>query len=149
MANDPGIKTSVTVTGTKKVVTALEAADARIKQAAMRIIRKYAIKIERSAKLRAPVDEGRLRSNIHHRLGDLAAEVLTDITNPPYPWFQEFGTGRRGRASGIDPPEGYSYGHVAGISPNSFLRPALEEHRAQFIRDLKTEIRKASGGGFL
>lgn len=107
----------------------------------MKVIREYAVKIEREAKLRAPVDTGRLRSSIRHRLKELAAEVLTDVEYAP---FQEFGTGKRGRSAGIDTPEGYSYGHSAGISPNSFLRPALERHRAAFKRDLMKEIRKVT-----
>lgn len=130
---------TVKVEGLASTMARLSADSAKVKAVANRVIRKYALKIERTAKRLAPVDTGRLRSSIRTELEDLAATILTDVHYAP---FQELGTGRRGATSGIDPPPGYNYGPSAGISPNSFLRPAFERHRAAFVRELKTSVRK-------
>lgn len=130
--------TSVRVSGTSRVIRRAKQKGAEVEAAVQQVIRKYALRIERTAKKLAPVDTGRLRASIRTRLMKLAAEVLTDVEYAP---FQELGTGRRGAASNVDPPTGYEYGSSRGISPNSFLRPAFERHRNAFVRELKATVR--------
>lgn len=59
------------------------------------VLTMLALRVEREARRRAPVDTGRLRNSITHRLyaeGDTAvAEVGTDVE---YAVYQEFGTSR-------------------------------------------------------
>lgn len=52
-------------------------------------IKKTAYKIERDAKKKCPVDTGRLRGSITTNLGNLEAEVGTNVE---YARFVEFGT---------------------------------------------------------
>lgn len=136
---NPGVKASIEVSGEASVIAKLARANEEIEDALRKTSYEYALKMERTAKARAPVDEGRLRSSIRATLEGLTPTVKTDVEYAP---FQEFGTGRRGAAAGIETPKGYDYGTVAGISPNSFLRPAFEEHIGDFKRALVIEVQK-------
>lgn len=137
MTRRPNVSTRVEVTGVSTILANMERISSELERDLQRIIKKYALRIERDAKRMAPVDEGRLRSSIRAVLEKLAAEVLTDVYYAP---FQEFGTGRRGAASDVDPPENYVYGSTAGIDPNPFLVPAFERHRASFEREVRLTL---------
>lgn len=63
-----------------------------------------------------------------------------DGIGDPYPVFQEFGTGQRGSASGVEVPPGYVYGGSAGIDAHSFVRNALEEHQQEFVANLRQAL---------
>lgn len=132
MANKDHVR--IRLKGANEVISQLNLHDQRVYSAVERIIKKYLLKIERTAKKLAPVDTGRLRSSIRWELKKLAGAVLTDVHYAP---FQEFGTGRRGAASGVDVPKGYAYGGSRGIPANSFMRPALDRHKKGFIREIK------------
>lgn len=49
----------------------------------------------------------------------------------PYPLFGEYGTGRRGAASGRPAPRGYRYGDRAGITARRYSRLAVAAARPQ------------------
>lgn len=72
-------------------------------------------------------------------LSSLSEEIVTDgerktyrLTSTatskrgaPYPLFGEYGTGRRGRATGRPAPRGYRYGDHAGMRARRFSRIAV------------------------
>lgn len=71
-------------------------------------------------------------------LDDFAWEVqVGDGMETPYPVFQEFGTGVRGSASGVEVPPGYVYGPSAGIDAHSFVRSAVEENENEYLANLR------------
>lgn len=130
---------SVRLEGADAIARRAERVGGDVKRAVELTIKKYATKIEREAKRLAPVDTGRLRASIHKELRGLTAEV---IASTDYAAFQEFGTGRRGAQSGVETPSGYDYGPSRGVSAQPYMRPALERHRAGFVRDLKATLNK-------
>lgn len=137
MAKDANL--TIRFSGADRLIRKAERIGGEIKSDVRVVIRKYTLIIERTAKKLAPVDTGRLRSSIRGVLRGMVGEVLTDVEYAP---FQEFGTGRRGAMSGTETPSGYEYGPSAGIAPNSFLRPALERHAQDFVREVRDVIRK-------
>ena len=69
----------------------------------------------------------------------MAAEIIVGVL---YAQFQEFGTGRRGASSDPGPtPDEYLHGASKGIEAQPFLRPAIDEHKAAFVRALIFQIR--------
>lgn len=84
-------------------------------------------------------------------LNSLQEEVVTDgnrqryILTPtavsekgaPYPLFGEYGTGRRGAASGRPAPRGYRYGEKAGMKARRYSRIAVEIAKPQIIGSAK------------
>lgn len=101
---------------------------------AAKLIRRYALLIVAEAKRRAPVDDGPLRANIVEEVNRLEADVVARML---YAKFVEFGTGRRGAASGVDKPGDYIYGPKEGMAAQPFLFPAFEKYREEFIRELR------------
>jgi HK97 gp10 family phage protein len=91
-----------------------------------------AINIQRVAKIKCPVDTGRLRASINM---EFAADGLNARvgTNVKYAKFVHWGTGRRGSSSNLNPPSEYSYGQRAGMAGRPFLFSASEEERPAFI----------------
>ena len=101
---------------------------------AAKLIRRYALLIVAEAKRLAPVDDGPLRANIVEEVNGLTADVVARML---YAKFVEFGTGRRGAASGVAKPSDYNYGPKPGMKAQPFLFPALEKYREDFIRELR------------
>lgn len=60
--------------------------------------------------------------------------TATSDRGAPYPLFGEFGTGRRGAASGGRTPRGYRHGSTAGMTARRFARSAVETARPKVIR---------------
>jgi hypothetical protein len=52
----------------------------------------------------------------------------------PYPLFGEYGTGRRGAATGRPAPRGYRYGDRSGMAARRFSRVALTAAKPQVER---------------
>ncbi len=69
--------------------------------------------------------------------GDKSVKIGSDITNPPYPLYVEFGTGphvqktRNGVTSFMHP----------GMPPRPFLRPALDENKTEAIAAIAATLR--------
>ena len=107
-----------------------------------------ALAIEKNAKLNAPVDSGRLRSDIqkqvekteHNRV--VSAEVFNTVTYAP---FVEFGTGALVQV----PAEQQEYalqfkgktGRVVNRRARPYLFPAFESERPVLIQKLKEILR--------
>jgi len=51
----------------------------------------------------------------------------------PYPLFGEYGTGRRGAASGRPAPRGYLYGSKIGMDARRYSRIALASAKPQIV----------------
>lgn len=99
-------------------VAILKAGDA-VTKAAVREVKRSALNVESGAKLRSPVDTGRLRGSITHDLSEsgLGAVIGTNVEYSPY---VEFGTERQ-RAQ-------------------PYLLPALEEERPRFYARLRAAV---------
>lgn len=77
-----------------------------IKESSRKGLERGAKKIQKNAKLLAPVDTGHLRNSIKTKSeatqNGAEAEVYTNLEYAPY---VEFGTGQRGAESNMDRPE--------------------------------------------
>lgn len=100
--------------------------------------------VERSAKMKAPKDSGDLRRSITSRVEGDTGIVFTTLEYAPY---VEFGTGifaegGNGRKTGwaYEDEETGELIFTRGQKPQPFLRPALNENRAQIQRILKEGI---------
>lgn len=137
-------RVTVTVTGEKQVLGRLEQELEEAEDKVKALIAKYALKIEATVKKKlsgpgsgrvyyrgegivhqasAPgeppaTDTGRLRASVHHVLEGVAAQVIADTE---YAAALEFGTDK--------------------IEPRPYMKPALEEHKDDFIRDLRVALR--------
>lgn len=95
------------------------------------VLAQAALEVERRAKLKAPVDHGRLRASISaFKTAPLEHGVKVGVE---YGAFVEFGTGQRGAASaqpgGI--ADDYAHGPSKGMRAQPYLRPALLEVRRE------------------
>ncbi len=79
---------------------------------------KACVLVERDAKKNAPIDTGRLRNSITHRLETETGQIIGIVgTNVEYASFQEFGTSK--------------------MAAQPFLFPALEANRDKIKDTLK------------
>ena len=101
--------------------------------------------VERSAKQKAPKDNGELRRSITSKVEGLQGIVYTPLEYAPY---VEFGRGLFAEEAGRkDVPWNYQddegeWHSTSGQKPQPFLRPALNENREEIIRLLQEEITK-------
>lgn len=93
------------------------------------------------------VDTGSYLRSIHHEIGaigDTSAEILvgTDITDPPYPYFQEFGTGAfyEGADDQAVPAKGDAA--MTHLRPRPTARPAWDESQDQMRKEFGTAARR-------
>lgn len=99
--------------------------------------------VERSAKQKAPKDSGDLRRSITSRVEGDVGIVFTTLEYAPY---VEFGTGIFAENGGRETPWAYPDEETGemiwtrGQKPQPYLRPALNENRAQIKRILKEGI---------
>lgn len=63
--------------------------------------------------------------------------TATSEKGAPYPLFGEYGTGRRGAATGRPAPRGYRYGDRAGIKARRFSRIAVGIAAPQVVASAK------------
>ena len=104
--------------------------------------------VERSAREKAPKGDtggAGLRGSIQSRVESQKGEVFTPLEYAPY---VEYGTGLFAENGGRqDVPWSYQddkgeWHTTSGQKPQPFLRPALNENRAEIIRILKESISK-------
>ena len=99
--------------------------------------------VERSAKQKAPKDNGELRRSISSEVKDLEGVVFTPLLYAPY---VEYGTGLFAEEGGrMDVPWNYKddegkWHSTSGQKPQPFMRPALDENREEIIRILKEGV---------
>lgn len=67
--------------------------------------------------------------------------TATSDRGAPYPLFGEFGTGRRGAASGKPTPKGYKHGRSAGMTARRFGRSAVHAARPKVIQKAQQTVR--------
>jgi len=84
-------------------------------------ILKGCLRVERDAKIFAPVDTGLLRESITHNVSENSGEVGTSIEYAPK---VELGLGQ---------------------NPQPYLMPALEKNRAEIRNDISSEMKKQLG----
>lgn len=113
-----------------------------------RILRR---EVESSIRLRW-YDTGKTLGSLQEEVitsGDKQTYILTPTTTSaqgaPYPLFGEYGTGRRGAATGRPAPRGYRYGDRAGMKARRFSRiavgiaaPQVEATAKQLIQNFTT-----------
>lgn len=67
--------------------------------------------------------------------------TATSDRGAPYPLFGEFGTGRRGAATGKPAPKGYKHGKKAGMAARRYSRIAVATARPKVIRAAQQIVR--------
>lgn len=93
--------------------------------------------VERTAKQKAPKDNGELRRSITSKVEGLEGVVFTPLEYAPY---VEYGTGLFAEQGGrMDVPWNYqddegNWHSTSGQKPQPFMRPALDENRTKIIQ---------------
>ena len=139
-----GTSASVTI-NTRQYETALRRALNRQSDEVKAALVRTGIDVENEAKRRCPVDTGRLRSSIVHRIG--GGGRLTDITvgtNVSYAADVEYGTAPhvitpKNRKALYWPGAAHPVAKVnhPGTRPRPFMRPALELATIFFSKNLR------------
>lgn len=99
--------------------------------------------VERSAKEKAPKDNGELRRSITSKVENNEGIVFTPLKYAPY---VEFGTGLFAEEGGRkDVPWRYQddegeWHSTSGMKPHPYMRPALEENREEILNILKESL---------
>lgn len=105
-----------------------------------------ALMVERDAKIKCPVDLGRLRQSISSRLVEESGKPYAEVgTNVKYGKFQEYGTGKAGASSNVSTPADYEYGNSKGIPAQPFLYPAYVENKQKILKKLAKAFQKGAG----
>lgn len=129
------------ITGAAALINELERYEDGVARAGARAINKFGQRVVRSAKKRAPVDTGYLRAQIEQTRTATPQNLETEVTSrAQYSAFVGLGTGRRGRASGVDAPEGWTYGDIAGQAAQPFMIPSTEEHLPGLVKDMRDAL---------
>lgn len=117
-------------------------------EACLRALERCGQQAEGYAKDLAPVDTGRLRNGIAHKVVDSepAAYIGTNVEYAPY---VEFGTGQYSTTGGGTPKEKWVYmgddgkWHVGKPQkPQPFLKPAVADHVGTYKNIFKDELKK-------
>lgn len=100
--------------------------------------------VERTAKQKAPKDNGQLRNSIASKVEQIGGEAVGVVFTPlEYAPYVEFGTGLFAEDGGrTDVPWHYqddegNWHTTSGMKPQPFLRPALDENRSKIKQLLK------------
>lgn len=108
-------------------------------------LKKACTLVERSAKQKAPKGNGELRRSITSKIEEDKGIVYSPLLYAPY---VEYGTGLFAENGGrTDVPWVYQddegeWHSTSGMSPQPYLRPALEENREAILAIFKEEILK-------
>lgn len=139
--------------GLDNLISKLAGLGGNIESAVEKGLGRSAKKIQKNAKVLAPVDTGALRNSIKtstsKQNGIVNAKVYTNTEYAPY---VEFGTGQRGMSSDIDRPNGVSYNSEwKGQVAQPFMSPAYlhaknsKEVATEIASTIQSEIRKLGG----
>ena len=110
-------------------------------------IEKACLIVERSAKEKAPKDNGDLRRSITTMVDGTVGTVFTPLFYAPY---VEYGTGlfAEGTPGGrLDVPWSYqdekgNWHSTSGQHPQPFMKPALNENREEIIKTIREGLQK-------
>lgn len=142
------------IQGLDELLANLDRLGGNVKESARKGLERGAKKIQKNAKMLAPVDTGHLRNSIKTKSettqDGASAQVFTNTEYAPY---VEFGTGQRGRESNIDRPEGISYkadwkGQTAQpyMSPSYLHAKNTGEVEQEVMKSIEQDIRKLESG---
>lgn len=142
------------VKGLDELLATLSSLGGDIKESSRKGLERGAKKIQKNAKLLAPVDTGHLRNSIKTKSettqDGAEAQVYTNLEYAPY---VEFGTGQKGAESNIDRPEGVAYkADWKGMPAQPYLTPAYlhskntGEVEQEVIKSIERDIRKLESG---
>lgn len=142
---------TVQIVGKERLRTRATKVRKAVAQGVQDALLRGALLIEGDAKRATPVETGRLRASIAHRLFRDGQAVGYEVgTNVEYAPFVEFGTGRRGASSALTASaregmreERYVHGPSAGMSAQPFLFPAFETRRPDIIKAIEDLVKKA------
>lgn len=109
----------VRIEGMPKLRAALLRVTGEAERTTQREVKRSALNVQNGARLRVPVDTGRLRNSIAHEIDESGLNA-TIGTNTEYAPFVEFGTRR--------------------MRERPYLFPALEEERAAFLARLRRQL---------
>lgn len=138
------MNTNITESHVDEVISALNAAKPKI-------LETIGLKAEKYAKALCPVGTvestrkkgyrgGTLRNSITHQIDDDTLSVGSNVEYAPY---VELGTGPNFTPppewESFDTPKGSGVGH-GYVKPRPYLRPAIEEHRAEYEQIIKSEL---------
>ena len=138
------------IDGLDELLANLSGLGGDIKESAKKGLERGAKKIQKNAKLLAPVKKRHLRNSIKTKSqttqDGAEAQVYTNLEYAPY---VEFGTGERGRESNIERPNGISYkADWKGQAAQPYLTPAYlhakntGEVEQEVIKSIQSDIRK-------
>lgn len=135
---------SITLEGLDSVLDAIDIVD---NQKIERALGRACALVERSAKMKAPARTGELRRSITSKVEggglDAVGIVYTPLEYAPY---VEYGTGLFAEEGGRkDVPWHYqddegNWHTTSGQHPQPYMRPALNENRAEILRLLKEAL---------
>ncbi len=150
--------------------------DPRVQAIAKKHMTDALIAVEGPAKIKAPVDTGRLRASITHEVQSIGGDMLGVVgSNLEYSVHMEFGTGtqsdqpsgkgrhwppaaaldlwaQRHGVAGGGKAVAYFIGRRGGLKPHKFLRGAWEETESRVIQHLERiveDVRNFLKGGGL
>lgn len=103
-------------------------------EAIAKALKEIGDRVERYAKLKAPVDTGTLRRSIGNEVDGSTVYIGTNLE---YALYLEFGTGKFAENGGRPTPWAYQNDDgewiwTAGNKPQPFLRPAVEDHLEEY-----------------
>lgn len=114
----------------------------RLRGALKRGVSEVGTNVEMSAKIFCPVDTGTLRRSIQTEVVEDGPKISAFIgPQVDYGPYVEFGTGERGASSPEAGPGPYR-SDWAGMTPQPYMRPALEEHSRTAPEVIADEIRQ-------
>lgn len=94
------------IEGLDELLANLSGLGGSVKESARKGLERGAKKIQKNAKLLAPVKTGHLRNSIKTKSETIQEGASAQVfTNTEYAPYVEFGTGQRGAESNIDRPE--------------------------------------------
>lgn len=131
------------VEGIEQLLATLSSLGTGARYASQKALEKGAKKVQKNAKLLAPVKTGHLRNSIKTK-----SEITEDgakaqvYTNCEYAIYTEFGTGQRGAESDIERPEGVSYkADWKGMPAQPYMTPAFLH--AKNTGEIEKEVKKS------
>lgn len=136
---------SVEIKGLKNVLRAMD--DLVDPDTMVPKVQKACALVERTAKQKAPKDTGALRRSITSRVDKDGKDVVGIVYTPlEYAPYVEYGTGlfAEGGDGRKDVPWTYQADNgnfyiTSGQKPQPYMRPALDENRAQILRILQED----------
>lgn len=112
-----------------------------LEQAIARALEKCGLTAEGYAKKAVPVDTGRLRNDVTHKVSGNSAYIGTNVE---YAAYVELGTGKYTEGGRPDPwvyqDENGNWHRTHGVKPRPFLKPAVADHKDVYRAIIDEEL---------